>query len=152
MFKKLVCIILVSVMGLFALACGKSEEKPAFDPEAAFSRLLSEVKFDEKLEDASSYVEYSFDGVPEGADVKYHSADGQVNDCVIMFKLKNESDMKAARAALDNYISERKHQAEQYSPSEVAKLEKTVILESGLCLIACITNDTATAKSILNVK
>lgn len=150
--KKAIIILLAAMLCVFAFACKKPEEVKTFDAEAAFERILSEVKFADELDDASSFAEFAFTDLPEIAEVKFHTAKNAVSDCAVMFKLKSESDMDLARAAIDKYIGELTLEAERYSPEEINKLKNAVIKQDGLYLIACVTNDVSTAKDILKVK
>ena len=118
-----------------------------FDAEKAFSRLLSEVKFDAELEDASDMAEYMFADLPEDTEVKMYMADGAYSDSVIMLK---GSDKAAIRAALDEYLSSLKKEAGRYNPEELTKLEKAVIFENGDYVFCCVTADSETVNSILH--
>lgn len=150
MFKKTLCIVFAAVLAVLCAACSKTPEKPAeFDGEAAFARILSEVKFAGELEDASAYADYMFGDLPEGTEVKLHTASGTLADAAIMFKLTDESKMAEVRAALDEYLASRTREAELYSPEEAAKLNNALIVEKGRYLIACVTDDVAAASSIL---
>lgn len=151
MFRKILCTILVIALAAAFAACSKEPQKPAeFDGEAAFSRLLSEVNYAGELEDASAYAEYMFGELPEGTEVKLFTAvSGALADCAIMFKVTDVANIAAVRTALDEYLSSRTREAELYSPEEATKLGKAVIVENGNYLIACVTDDTAAAESIL---
>lgn len=142
-----ICLLLVCAF-LFA-ACGKQEGE-AFDAEKAFERILSEVKYGAKLEDVSKSAEFAFSGVPEGTEIRFWtSEDGKLADAAILFKAKELSDMTAIKTAVEQYVAQRKTEAERYSPEEVSKLENTVILENGVYLIVCVTDDVNAARDIL---
>ena len=61
-FSKLTAIALVMVFAAVLAACGP--KAAPFDADAAFSKLLSDVKYAQTLEDASAYVEYTIGDLP----------------------------------------------------------------------------------------
>ena len=58
-------------------ACGSGSKEP-FDALDAYQRLISEVKFDSELHDASDYAGFVFGDVAEGASVSMEMADGKL--------------------------------------------------------------------------
>ena len=146
--KKSFCLILaVMLLALGFSACSGAKEP--FDALDAYQRLISEVKFDSQLHDASDYAGFVFGDVAEGASVSMAMADGKLEDAVIYIKLADEADVEKAVAAVKDYISQRRTEAERYEPDEVPKLDKAVVFTKGADVLVCITNDTATANSIL---
>lgn len=132
---------------LFIVGCGKKDEP--FDAEKAWSRLVSEVNFDAELNDASDYAGFVFGDVADGAEIKMMMADGKYEDAVIMIRLADGKDADNAVAAIDEYLGQRKTEAERYEPAEVPKIENAVVRVEGVCVFCVITNDTATVNDIL---
>ena len=153
--KRIIVMILAAVMAIscFAACSGNGEKgdaKEAFDPEKAFERLRTEVKFDAELEDASEYAEFVFGDAAKGGEIKMYQAGGKLADALILFKLKDEADFDGVEAAVKDYIETAKLEADRYNPQELKKLENTFVRKSGLYYIVCITGDSETARSILN--
>ena len=149
--KKIVfSICLLLVCAVLLTACGKGAGD-AFDAEKAFERILSEVKYGAKLEDVSKSAEFAFSGVPEGTEIRFWaSEDGKLADAAILFKVKDAADLEKVRTSVEQYIKERRIEAERYSPEEVTKLDGAVTKAAGNYFIVCVTDDLASARDILN--
>lgn len=147
--KRLTALFAALVI-IAACFCGCGEKQPEFDPQAAFERLLVEVKYDATLQDMSEMAEYMFYDLPEGASVKMYAAGGQHEDAVIMLTAADESGLPALESAVKDYIDSRLYETDRYTPSESPKLKNAVMYSGGNTVIVCVTNDAETAQSILH--
>ena len=132
----------------FMFACAPSISTP-FDAEKILARLLTEVQYEDKLEDVSEYAQYTFAGLPKEMEIKMHSCGGGHADAIIMCQANNDSELPLIRSAIEEYIASSRQNAERYEPKEVSKYDNAVWLERDLYLIVCITEDVAAAKAIL---
>ena len=147
--KLIVMISVLLVSALLLSACG-GKENAGFDAEKAFGRILEEVKYGSELEDVSKAAEFSFSGVPEGTEIRFWTAaDGRLADAAILFRVQASEELEAVKASVEQYIAQRKTEAERYSPEEVSKLENAVKFASGNYYIVCITDDAVTARDVL---
>lgn len=145
---KAAALLLAALLSLLSFAC-TGVEKPAADPGAAFSRILSEVAFAAPLEDNSEYAEFMFGELPEGTQIKMHAAGGQYVDTAILFTAPTEADIPAVRTAAEAYLASVKEEFRLYHPEEVPKLDDAVIYTAGSSLILVVTGDVETVNSIL---
>ena len=146
-FSKLPAIALVMVFAAVFAACGP--KAAPFDADAAFSKLLSDVKYAQTLEDASAYVEYTIGDLPEGTEAKVFTAGGKYADCAMLFKVKDAADLDAVEAAVRGYLDSIKDEANHYDPEQVPKIEKAIVMRNGTSLIVCVTDDLEAANAIL---
>lgn len=148
---KIVCITVTLALVCCALAACNKEPAEPFDAEAAFNRIMSEVKFADTLEDSSEYTEYTIGSLPEGTTSRvFLSESGAKTDCAMVFTAQSESDLDEVETAVRAYISSLRDEATLYEPEELPKLDKAVFFRNGSALIVVVTDDTATVNSILN--
>ena len=150
--KKLICFVLAILMVLPMMACGKktaTKNTAEVDPQALLQVLLEQVKYDVDMEEKTAAVPYP--GMPETAKVRtFAGGDGSFADRVIMVSLAQASDMDAAKASLEEYLSQLKNQYINYVPEEVDKIENPVFWQQGTSLILCVTNDYENAQDIVD--
>ena len=155
LIKNIVCVMLVCLMLAFGFAGCKTQDDvksgaKEFDPEAAFSKLLNDVKYAEALEDQSSNAEFFFPDVPSDVEIKLYSApSGRYVDSCMMFKAAKADELPVIKESIESYISSVSAEFHVYNPGEEPKLQDAVIYENGLYVFVCITEDTAAANSIL---
>lgn len=148
--KKFICLSLavIAVLAVFAGCTGKKNEEP-FDPETAFAKLLSDVKYDAELKDEAEYAEFVFgDAVKDGMVMMYDAGDMSA-DAVIYFKVNDPAYTNDVLKAVNEYLSARKLEADRYNPEESKKIEKAVIWSDDTHVIVCVSSDWETARKIL---
>lgn len=147
-YIRRIAAIALAVMFIMAFAaCGNG--KSEFNADETLSKLLSEVKYADKLEDISDFGPLLLGDLPEGTEVRMHQAQSQHTDSVIMLKAKDEGDTAELEKAIRAYIEQMIAEVHHYSAEEAAKLENAVISSNGCYIFCCITDDTATARKIL---
>lgn len=147
--KLALCAAAVLMAVCFCIAgCGK--KLPAFDAEAAFAKLLTDVKFDSALTDVTSAANIMLGDLPEGATARMYTADSPSEDALIMLTAANEGDVEALKSIAQSYIDERLYEAQRYTPDQVNKLQNAVVFDSGNTVIVAVTDDAEAVKGILN--
>lgn len=142
------CAALIMASCLAAYGCGGKAE---LDCEAAFARLLNEVKFDTPLTDESELAGLFLE-LPENAEAKLYTAAEGSEDVLIMLTVPEGGDTAALDRALDTYLAERLYDSERYSPEQVSKLKAPVRYSGGGTVILCVTDDAGTAGKIVEGK
>ena len=148
--KKTVCILIAiaAVFAVFVGCTGKKDEEP-FDPDKAFGRIISEVKFEGELRDEAEYAEFVFGDAVNGGEVRMYDVGDMVADAVIYFRVNDPADLNAVKTAVNEYLSSRKLEADRYNPTESGKIEKAVIWSDETHVIVCVSADWETAREIL---
>ena len=145
--NSVIALVLVTALSALAFACAPA--KAPLDPDAAFEKILSEVKFAETLEDASSYAEYTLGELPEGAEARIYTAGGQNVDCAMLIKVQNEADISVVENAVKAYIESMMDEAQHYDPAQLPKLEKARTKVLGTSYIVVVTDDIEAVNRIL---
>lgn len=149
MKKVFAAVVLTAlVLSLFTACSGKPSGEP-FDPEKAFERLRTEVRYEAELEDAAEYAGFVFGDALNGGEVKMYQAGGKLADALMFFKLKDKADMPALEQAVKEYLDQCRLEADRYNPSELTKLDNAVVYSDDIYYIVCITADSSTAREIL---
>ncbi len=151
--KKTICIMILTALALAVFAgCAGNKAPDPFDPDAAFGKIISEVKFAGDLRDQAEYAEFVFGDAMNGGEVRMYEAGDKLADAAMFFKVNDKADLEAVKAAVDEYLASRKLEADRYNPAESAKIDKAVVWSDDTHMIVCITDDTDTVNKILNNK
>ena len=107
------------------------------------------MQYEAPLSDLGSAAEIMLGELPAGATAAMYTAGGTSEDALIMLTGVSEADASALEKIVNDYIADRLYEAERYNPDQAPKLKSPVVYVGGSTVIACITNDTQTANSIL---
>ena len=141
----IVCLVLlVSMAGCFPIVTQKN-----IDIQALTDTLLAQVAFDTPLADTGEDGSLYFPDLPDGASVRLYMGSGYFADELAVITLSAESDTEQALSSADKHLAQKQEQFSSYIPEELPKINSAVVWNSGLYVIVCITNDTATAEAIL---
>ena len=151
MHKKIICFLLAILMVLSMTACGgKGESAKEYNGEALMQALLTQVQFDDTLSSVGDFASLYFPGVPSGCTITMYTGTGYYADEVVWISLDDAGDLDAVMASVDKHLEQMTGQFKNYIPEEVAKIENAVVWQGGSHVLVCISNDYATAKSILD--
>lgn len=143
--KKKFLAILSITMCLFLASCGAK----TIDANELASKLVLEGVFAEQLTQVSSDI----------TEKRYMLTENEVEECVaysgtkavvdevVVFKAK---DVDAVKEKVLEHINTQTNSYSSYRPDEVPKLENSVVTVSGDYVIVCISNDSSTAKNIID--
>lgn len=154
MRKKVVTSVMSSLMiAMLASGCGKeNKEITEADAAAMLESLLADVSFDTQLSLVEKNTELYFPDLPEGTVIQFYTGSGYYADEVAMFTLANASSSNEAVEVIENHVEELKNQFMNYVPEEVGKIDDAIVFQNGSYIFLCITDDTETAKEILENK
>lgn len=143
--KKIISAGLV-IVSLFALAgCGAKD----INTNELASKLANEGKFAEKLSQVSEKMtekRYAISEEDVEECVSYAGTNAVVDE-VAVFKAKNADNVKSK---VEDRINAQKESYKSYNPDELPKLDDCVIVTEGDCVILCVSEDSSSAKNIIN--
>ena len=153
MLKRIVCLLLAVMMVLSMAACGDKKEKEEakeYDGNALMQALLNQVKFDDAMSSVGDFATLYFPEVPSTATISMYTGSGYFADEVVLITMKSAEDLETVMASVDKHLEQMTAQFKNYIPEEVAKIDNAVVWQGGSHVIVCISNDYATAQTILD--
>jgi len=149
--KKLLKTLIVTVMASALLAgCGGKEV--SFNVSDLGNDLLTGITYQDELgmmdtQMASMFINLSDVNVVNGA---VYEGSGATAEEIVVLECATDEDATKAKAALEERVSEQKDSFTDYVPEELTKLNDSVIVVTGKYAILSVSNDSATAKSIID--
>ncbi len=148
---RILAVLLALALSLGLAACGGGgdvQSTKAVDVQKLMEKLLSDVRYASELSMLEGNAELFFPDLPE-ATVTMYDGSGYDADELALITVTSEEDVEAAVVSAQEHIQELRAQFLSYIPEEVAKIDKAVIWNQGKYVIVCVTEDYATAESIL---
>jgi hypothetical protein len=153
---EILAVFTVLIIALATLAaCGGSDDSNAkvLDARLLAEALIEGVTFDDQMETATDdafRALYAVDPSEESvASFVLFTSTGATAEEVTIIEAKDEESASAAMDFALGRIESQKTEFENYAPEEMAKLNDPVLLRSGRYIIMCLSNDNATAESII---
>lgn len=112
------------------------------------AELAEKVAFESELKDLSDKLSFIVD-LPEGAQSAFYRGEGESKEQIIAVKCAGESDAAGLKADLETLLADQIQEAERYTPELVSRLQNAVLIQKGQCVVLCVTDDAATARSII---
>lgn len=152
--KKLFALALAVMMMVLSFAgCGKKDNYISFD--ALYSKLTTEIDFSasnmQKQGEAALNNYYYIDPTTLENYAIYMSdyATGNADE-IAMFQVKEEDQVAAVKALINDRITDLKVRYEDYKPEEMSKIDSAVIVDDGCYIFVVISPDNDKAKTIVN--
>jgi hypothetical protein len=156
MNKTKISTAVVSFVLVFALAaCGGDDGRNAkeIDMRALAEMLIVGIAFDDQMEIASDdafYALYAVDSADDSvADFVLFTSTGATAEEVSVIEARNDESADRVLEFALGRIASQKSEFENYAPEEMVKLNDPVLVRSGKYIIMCLSNDSATAKDII---
>lgn len=147
--KKAISLLLAALL-IFALAgCGGAQTKDV-DVAAMAADLAKNVKYESEemrqlpAEKLANYVD-----VPEGAEAAFYMGEGMTMEEIIAVKCANEKDAAALKTAMEALLKSQIDSVRPYQPESVPRLENAVLIQKGVYVVLCVTDDADTARQII---
>ncbi|MEG2199171.1 MAG: DUF4358 domain-containing protein [Anaerovorax sp.] len=142
----LLCLILV--MG----SCGDKNKEWTSFTEPLAEELMDKVAFADELAPVDMNIISTMYGVDESmlVDYKVLMSSGGTADEVAIFFAKNDKYANEIRTVVDARVEDQKAVMENYLPEEMDKLNNAIVSGVGPYVILCVTEDTETAKEIID--
>lgn len=152
MRRFLAMTLAVMMMALSLTGCGGDEKYISFDE--LYSSLSSSIDFSaskmQKQGEAALNNYYYIDPNTLESYAIYMSdyATGNADE-IAMFQVKEEDQVAAVKALINDRITDLKVRYEDYKPEEMDKINKAVIEEKGRYIFVVISPDAEKAKTIV---
>ncbi|MBQ7076869.1 MAG: DUF4358 domain-containing protein [Lachnospiraceae bacterium] len=149
MKKRLIALVLVTLMVLPLAACGKKEEVKDVDFYELRTKMLEAGENLPDMQTASSADDNAAELLGYVSDMDYekvsnffvsYSSEG-LTDEIVVIAVKNEDDAKEAKESLEKHLTHRKNLFANYSPVEGAKLENAILRVVGRYVYLIIADD-----------
>ncbi len=151
--KKILAMTLAATMMVLSFAgCGKKESYLSFDE--LYSNLTSAIDFSasnmQKQGEAALNNYYYIDPATLENYAIYMSdyATGNADE-IAMFQVKEEDQVAAVKALINDRINDLKVRYEDYKPEEMSKLDSAVVMEKGRYIVVVISPKNDQAKEIV---
>lgn len=145
--------VLPIVLGMMLLvACGTGAEK-VLEPKQVADSLVAEVTWQDTLEEVDLSKVLALYGLTAEDVVQgtaYLSTNATAEE-VAAFKAA-EGKEAVVLAAVEARVAAQKASFESYNAAEVPKLEQAYIYTQGDCVILCVCDDVAEAKSVVETQ
>lgn len=149
--KKIICLVLCLTAVLALAACGKTEKKTEVDVTALSEYIMSNVSFEEQLEEVDSDFGMEKLGLADiPAESAFYNSTGAVADICAVIKVENSADLPAVESAVADNIKYLAEGYADYGPKQVPKINSAVVLTVDNTVIFIISNDNTAAEK--NVK
>ena len=143
--KKIIALLLVAIC---ATSCGNNAVEVNIDSLA--EAVVSSLEFEDELMKIDNEMAfYIHDVADEVKDTVVYLGSGATAEEVAVFEAKNKAAMKELKEEIADYIDDKREEYENYIPKEVARINKTVIVEKGNYLVLCINNDNEKTRSFI---
>ncbi len=147
--KGLVVVVsaILAVMILFTGCSGGSSSGKTPAAEEIANRIKETCSFDEmiKLEDSVLYNQYTDLNADIVADVAVYASTLVLADEICVIRVKSESDVDAALAAIDVRLADLKDKFTGYREEELPKVTNALIETRGTYILMTTTQDSETA-------
>ena len=146
--KRIICALLAVCLALAIVACGNGKQQDV-DVAALASTLCKEVKFESELTELAEGQLGNYLTVPAGTQSLTYMSNGTTAEEIIAAKCASESDARALKESIEQFLGEQRTEMGRYLPEEVARLEQAILTQKGIYVVLCVTADTSTAENII---
>ena len=136
-----------------AASSAKSSQAAAVDVTKVADRLLSEIKYDDKLAEAEKEsIDVIYPGLPKDkikAMKIYVSSSGGTSEEIAAFEANDEETAKEIETKLNERVEAQKTSFKNYVPEELKRLENALVIRKGNYVYLSVSGDPDKAKSII---
>ena len=152
-WKNNIRMTLAVCMLAWLTACGiGGQNETRVDLQQVADKLLAEVTFAEPLEKIDMDIamkQYGVNAEMVQNGMMYTGTAAAVDE-ISLWQAADASGSKAILEAVNERIESQKKSYTDYRPEEVPKLEDCVVVSKGNVVILCVSEDSQTARKILN--
>lgn len=120
------------------------------DTEALAAAVLAKVSFDteiSRMED--SVVESMITKASEDTVAELYMGEGTSADELLVVTVEDDSKLNAEIESVQKHLTDMQQSFQDYLPKEAKKINDAVILQSGHYIVACVSADKDTARSVI---
>ena len=147
--KKAISLLLALLLVAALAGCGGGAAKDV-DVAALAAELAEKVKYESNemrqlsADKLSNYVD-----VPDGAQAAFYMGEGLTMEEIIAVKCANEKDAAALKTAMETLLQNQIDSVRPYQPESIPRLENAVLIQKGVYVALCVTDDADTAQKII---
>lgn len=155
--KKLLSMVLMAAVSVSLVACGSDENKNTnetnkveINVEALAESLATEITYTGEMElIPEDEIDWYLD-VEEGVTGVMYMVSGVSCEEVAVFEAPDEATATAMVENIEEQLADLEDQSAPYDPKVSKRMEDAVLEQSGCYVILCVSDDSETAKEIVN--
>ena len=135
--------------GMILLAgCGSTQKE--IDAAALAKSLVSDITYDDQLEQINDEdISYSID-VPKGVDAIMYMGSGSTAEEVAVFTAPDEETARTTEENVQSFLDDQSDSFEKYIPEETKRISNAVLEKKGKYVVLCVCGeDSDKAKEII---
>ncbi len=146
--KKMIVLVLAAAMLLTLCACGSKAKD--VDYQALTEELKNKVSFESEMTAVSEeQIGFMMAEMPVKFNAAGYGATGSTAEEILVVKCESADDAKIVESSMKAHLAELTDQANKYDPAAVSRIENAVLTTGSNVVVLCITDDTATAESVI---
>ena len=149
-FKAAAAFAVSAALCAFAAGCEKKKQDVIINIDDTAKSILDGVEFDDELEKLDrEAVKYLY-GIDDTIAAAVYTGSGATAEEIAVFDAGTDEEGEKMLKTVEKHVEEQIESYKNYVPSEVARLEKAVIVRSGRYVMLCVTDDDGAAKGIMD--
>lgn len=156
MNKKKIEIVLVVILVIIIVAVilflQKNNENIQINIEILAEEISKSNAFEDQLEKIDSEMtmqDYNF-STDEIEQLVSYQGSGATSEEIVILQVKEKSNINSVKEKINTRLSERREAFESYLPTEVGKIDNSILRVEGNYIILCVTNDANTVNNVIN--
>jgi len=145
--KKAIILICIAAALLSMCACGKTIE---LDVKAAAAELVEKVEYQDTLYELPENMLPTLYGITDGMTGAAYAGSGATAEEVAVFDAGSDKTAEELMKTMQTRLDDRAESYANYMPDEVFKIENAVLQQHGKYVILCVTDDTDSAKAVID--
>ena len=119
------------------------------DAAALAKSLVSDITYDDQLEQINDEdISYSID-VPKGVDAIMYMGSGSTAEEVAVFTAPDEETARTTEENVQSFLDDQSDSFEKYIPEETKRISNAVLEKKGKYVVLCVCGDSDKAKEII---
>lgn len=150
-FLKAAAILAVLIAAcVFVTGCEKKKQDVIINIDDMAKSILDGVEFDDELEKLEGEAVKYLYGIDDTVAAAVYAGSGATAEEIAVFDAGTDEGGEKMLKTVEKHVDEQIESYKNYVPSEVARLEKAVIVRSDRYVMLCVTDDDGAAKGIMD--
>ena len=149
-----ICLIILLIIIIVAVIIflQKNEVNIQINIEGLAEEIAKSSAFEDQLEKVDSEMtmqDYNF-STDEVAQLVSYQGSGASSEEIVILQVKDKNYINSVKEKINTRLSERREAFESYLPTEVGKIDNSILRVEGNYIILCVTNDANTVNNVIN--
>ena len=147
-FLVIILIIIIAVI----LFIQRNKENIQINIEGLAEEISKSNAFEDQLEKIDSEMtmqDYNF-STDEIEQLVSYQGSGASSEEIVILQVKDKNYINSVKEKINTRLSERREAFESYLPTEVGKIDNSILRVEGNYIILCVTNDANTVNNVIN--